>query len=225
MCDADRGAVGNNGRRYRGCRIVAVDGELLYQANPPTVCPACEDLNESGDIDLDLAEVNAARRIVPAENVYIMTTILRDIIQHGTGRKAKVLKRHDLAGKTGTTNDQRDAWFSGFNADIATTAWVGFDDSHPLGDRETGARAALPMWIKYMREALKGVPEKPLIQPAGIVTVRIDPKTGLLARSGSPKAIFESFRKSNVPKQTVDSSFVPSEGGGEESGEVLEQLF
>jgi penicillin-binding protein 1A len=154
-----------------------------------------------------------------------MTTILRDIVRRGTGRRAKVLKRNDLAGKTGTTNDQRDAWFSGFNADIATTAWVGFDDSHPLGDRETGARAALPMWINYMREALKGLPEKPLIQPEGIVTVRIDPESGLLAGADFPKAMFESFRKQYVPKQAADLKFSGKGGNKDEDFDMPEQLF
>lgn len=225
-------------------RIIGPNAELLYQANPPTVCPKCEQaiaaeeiaddpsgetemisLMESENINEDQAVVNLAKRIVPAENVYIMTTILRDIVKRGTGRRAKVLKRNDLAGKTGTTNDQRDAWFSGFNADIATTAWVGFDDSHPLGDRETGARAALPMWINYMREALKGLPEKPLIQPAGIVTVRIDPESGLLAGSGFPNAIFESFRKQYVPKQTAEAKFSSKSDSKEEDFDMPEQLF
>ena len=228
-------------------RIVGPDGALLYRANPPTVCPKCEQamvaesidddpsgktdmvsLMESAVVDEGQPVINLAKRIVPAEDIYIMTTILRDIVKRGTGRRAKVLKRNDLAGKTGTTNDQRDAWFSGYNADIATTAWVGFDDSHPLGDRETGARAALPMWINYMREALKGLPEKPLIQPAGIVTVRIDPESGLLAGSGFPKAMFESFRKENVPEQSAEVKFSNKSGDGENKDEdfdMPEQLF
>ena len=225
-------------------RIVGSNSELLYQSNPPTVCPKCEqaiaaeeiDDDPSGETDMitlmesesaaeDQAVVNLAKRVVSAENVYIMTTILRDIVQHGTGRRAKVLKRNDLAGKTGTTNDQRDAWFSGFNSDVATTAWVGFDDSHPLGDRETGARAALPMWINYMREALKGLPQKPLIQPSGIVTVRIDPESGMLAGSDFPKAIFESFRKQYVPKQTAEAKFSTKSDNKEEDFDMPEQLF
>ena len=205
-------------------RILDVSGKVLFKANPPTVCVECEKADSTEPPDTSTA-VNLARRIVPAENVYIMTSILRDIIQHGTGRRAKVLKRHDLAGKTGTTNDQRDAWFSGFNADIATTAWVGFDDSHPLGDRETGARAALPMWIRYMRAALKGVPEKPLVQPEGIVTVRIDPASGLLAGADFPNAIFESFRKKNVPKQMAEPAFSEKGANKTDADEVLEQLF
>ena len=201
-------------------RIIGPEGELLYQANPPTVCPKCElaaaaeeiatdpsgktdmlSLQDIGDSEAEEPVVNLAKRIVSAQNVYVMTTILREIIQRGTGRRARVLKRNDLAGKTGTTNDQRDAWFSGFNSEIATTAWVGFDKPHPLGDNESGARAALPMWITYMREALKGMPEKPLVQPPGIVTVRIDPETGLRANASFKGAVFESFRTENVPRQ------------------------
>lgn len=206
-------------------RILDVNDDLLYKANPPTVCPECEEPRITDIFNNNLPPINVASRIASAENVYIMTTILRDIITRGTGRRAKVLKRTDLAGKTGTTNDQRDAWFSGFNADIATTAWVGFDDSTPLGDRETGARAALPMWIRYMREALRDLPEKPLVRPAGIVTVRIDPKSGLLAGSHFPKAIFESFRINNVPKQMTEDTFSSKKGDKEEPLEVLEELF
>ena len=80
--------------------------------------------------------------------------MLRDVIKFGTGRRALSLNRSDVAGKTGTTNDQRDAWFSGFNKDIVTTVWVGFDKVAPLGKRETGARAALPIWIDFMKDAL-----------------------------------------------------------------------
>jgi len=229
-------------------RIVGPDSELLYEANPPTVCPKCEQaamaeeieadpsgetemvsLQEMGAEETDQPVVNLAKRIVSAENVYIMTTVLREIIQRGTGRRARVLKRSDLAGKTGTTNDQRDAWFSGFNGEIATTAWVGFDKPHPLGDSESGARAALPMWITYMREALKGVPETPLVQPPGIVTVRIDPETGLRANANSKGAIFESFRAGNVPKQMAESSRAQSGGDdvdeADGDGDSPDQLF
>jgi len=238
-------------------RIIGPDGELVYQANPLTVCPACElemasvvdevDSNpllaaqtgveavnpETALDDEDKPVINQAKRVIDEQNVYIMTTILRDIIQRGTGRRARVLKRSDLAGKTGTTNDQRDAWFSGFNGEIATTAWVGFDNPHPLGDYESGARAALPMWISYMREALKDVPETPLIQPPGIVSVRIDPLTGLRADASFKGAIFESFRMDYAPKQMVESPRLPASTESADSlddidvdeGESSDQLF
>ncbi len=227
-------------------RILGPKDELLYKANPPTVCPKCEQAEQaeviaadpSGQTDMtslhemdqennEAPVINLAKRVVSPQNVYIMTTILRDIIQRGTGRRAKVLKRHDLAGKTGTTNDQRDAWFSGFNGKIATTAWVGFDNPHPLGDYESGARAALPMWITYMREALKGVPETPLVQPPGIVTVRIDPETGLRANADFKGAIFESFRQEYVPKQMAETKrpAVSDENIDADEEESPDQLF
>ncbi|WP_455205763.1 penicillin-binding protein 1A [Kaarinaea lacus] len=170
-----------------------------------------------------------AKRIVTPQNIYIMNSIMRDIIQRGTGRRARQLGRNDIAGKTGTTNDQRDAWFSGFNPDIATTAWVGFDNPKPLGARETGGKAALPMWIYYMREALKGLPERPLKRPPGLVTVRIDPETGLLVNAGNPKGIFETFREQYAPQRMIDEpGDIDFSSGGSRTtpvDEVPEQLF
>ncbi|WP_455209909.1 penicillin-binding protein 1A [Kaarinaea lacus] len=191
---------------------------------------------EDGDIQVENSTamslapqpLRVAPRIVTPQNVYIMNSIMRDIIQRGTGRRAKQLGRNDLAGKTGTTNDQRDAWFSGFSPDVVTTAWVGFDNPKTLGERETGGRAALPMWIYYMREALKGLPEKPLKRPPGLVTVRIDPDTGLLANAGSPNAIFETFREEQVPQRMVDESVnvdLTGSSSGVPSEEIPEQLF
>src|SRR5581483_1747277 len=110
-----------------------------------------------------------APRVLTSEINFLMTSMMQDVIREGTGVGAKVLGRKDLAGKTGTTNEYRDAWFSGFNSDVVATAWIGFDQSTPLGRGETGGRAALPMWINYMRVALEGIPEKPLIPPEGIV--------------------------------------------------------
>lgn len=170
-----------------------------------------------------------AKRVINPQNVYIMTSILRDVIQRGTGRRALQLGRDDLAGKTGTTNDQRDAWFSGFNQDVVTTAWVGFDTPKTLGARETGGKAALPMWIYYMKEALKGLPEKPIEQPPGLVTVRIDPETGLLVGANWPNAKFEIFRSDTVPKhlEAEAPTAVSGTGGGvtRPIEDVPEQLF
>ncbi|HDO34538.1 MAG TPA: hypothetical protein ENH08_05400 [Chromatiales bacterium] len=129
-----------------------------------------------------------------------MVSMMKDVIRRGTGRRARILKRTDPAGKTGTTNDQRDAWFCGFNRDLTTIAWVGFDRPAPLGHGETGARAALPIWIEFMGAALKGVPQRPLPQPPGIVTVRIDRDTGRPTSPDNPDAIFETFRTRYAPR-------------------------
>jgi penicillin-binding protein 1A len=126
---------------------------------------------------------------------------MQDVIKRGTGRRAMSLGRTDLAGKTGTTNDQRDAWFCGFNTQLVTTVWVGFDRVQPLGNGETGGRAALPMWIDYMASALKGVPTSTLAQPPGLVTVRIDAKTGLRLPPGQAGGLFELFRPEHVPER------------------------
>jgi penicillin-binding protein 1A len=141
-----------------------------------------------------------APRAVSAQNVYLVTDMMRDVIRRGTGRRAwRELRRADLAGKTGTTNEQRDAWFSGFNADIVATVWVGFDDFSKLGRGEVGGRAALPAWIDYMGDALAGRPAHSLEQPFGLVRVKISPETGMLAGSDDADFIYELFRADNVP--------------------------
>ena len=135
------------------------------------------------------------------DNVYLMTSMMQDVIKRGTGRRALALGRSDLAGKTGTTNDQRDAWFCGFDTRLVTTVWVGFDQVQPLGNGETGSHAALPMWIDYMRVALKDVPASTLAQPPDLVTVRIDAKTGLRLPPGEAGGLFELFRPGHVPER------------------------
>ncbi len=118
---------------------------------------------------------NAAKRIITAQNAFIVYDMMQDVILRGTGSKARSLERQDLAGKTGTSNNRRDAWFSGFNSELVGVAWVGFDDdSRSLGAGEEGSRTALPMWIDFMAVALAGTDEAPLRQPPGIVSVRID---------------------------------------------------
>ncbi len=220
-------------------RIEDADGEALYQAAPATVCRHCK-MSEAERAERaafvgpprreEQVPINIAPRVVSAQNVYLMRSMMRDVIQRGTARRARVLHRSDLAGKTGTTNDQHDAWFSGFSSDLVATAWVGFDRPQPLGERETGGRAALPMWIDYMREALKGLPPRPLERPPGLVTVRIDPDTGLLAPAGHPEAIFETFRVENVPAAMEDAVPAYRREGGEQiprpvGDEAPEELF
>ena len=189
--------------------------EVKKEAVAVTLPALPEDLSESflslmdeeerlqvlqGPVQLKLAE-----QILSPQTAFLINSMMRDVILRGTGRRALVIGRKDLAGKTGTTNDQRDAWFTGFNADLATITWVGFDDPRPLGDHETGARAALPMWIDFMRDSLKGVAEKEFEQPPGLVSVHIDPKTGKLANANTKDAIFEYFLADQVPtEQTED---------------------
>ena len=214
-------------------RIETADGELVMQADPPTVCPDCDATKFEDDGEpLDIAamiehaennEPRPANRVLDANNAWIMNSMMRDVITQGTGRRALSLKRTDLAGKTGTTNDQKDAWFSGFNGNIVTTVWVGFDDSKPLGRRETGASAALPMWVDYMRVALEDEPETVMERPPGLVTVKIDPSTGLLAGADDPNAGFESFRADNVPKPSKRLESPLS--GGSRNQPVPEHLF
>jgi len=214
-------------------RIEDDDGNILFQAKPPLACDNCsgtsdEDILLTDNLEqlLSLPEppVQAARTI-DARNAYLMQSIMADVIRSGTGRAALRLGRNDLGGKTGTTNEQRDAWFAGYNADVVSTAWVGFDNPQPLGNQETGARAALPMWIDYMREALRDRPEHSLAQPEGIVSVRIDARTGDYASSDNPNAIFELFRSENAPQPT--SLYSPGSDGDDQrgSGGVTEDIF
>ncbi|WP_250460200.1 penicillin-binding protein 1A [Microbulbifer litoralis] len=168
-----------------------------------------------------------APRAMSAETTYIMDSILKDVIKKGTGRKALAMKRGDIAGKTGTTNGPRDAWFSGYSPHLVTSAWVGFDSNGQLGKREYGGSAALPIWIDFMSIALEGLPERHLPQPDGIVTVRINPRTGLRTSRGG---MFEIFREGHLPGRENYSSYRPdsssSEGETEDSGESLpEELF
>jgi penicillin-binding protein 1A len=221
-------------------RIEGSDGSLWYQSDPPRVCRDCDDsetvvmeMVEDPVLDEMVLAYDAADdpdhapRVLTPQNAWLMNSLMRDVIKRGTGRRALRLKRGDLAGKTGTTNDQQDAWFSGFNPKLVTTAWVGFDQLGPLGRRETGAGAGLPMWIDFMGVALDGVPEEALAQPDGLVTVRIDPESGLRASASQPGAVFETFRSENVPRQgLVETSTGPgtTPTPTPESG-VTEQLF
>lgn len=223
-------------------RIVR-EGELVYEADPPTVCVApCvagpdastddsvpdEPVPEARDASEPVVREGGpnAERVIEAGNAYQMTSMMQDVIRRGTGRKAMKLERADLAGKTGTTNDQHDAWFAGFNADLVTVAWVGFDENRTLGARETGGAAALPIWMDYMRVALDGMPENTMPRPDGMVTVRIDPETGDRAGAGVKGAIFETFRVDHVPVQrTADHRPVDNPYGEGGAGPAGDDLF
>ena len=187
------------------------------------------DAASTGDAAAPPRTARHAPRAIDARNAWLTYSLMRDVIRRGTGRKALVLERDDLAGKTGTTNDQHDAWFSGFSPDLVATAWIGFDQFGRLGRRETGSQAALPMWIAYMKEALKGRGARHVEPPEGIVTVRIDPETGQLAGASHEGAVFESFRKERAPSKLVEPApggEADTPGGTETVAEtVAEKLF
>jgi penicillin-binding protein 1A len=150
-----------------------------------------------------LPEANnpVAPRVINKQTAYIIDSMLKDVILRGTGRKAKVLKRTDLAGKTGTTNGPRDAWFSGYSPHLTVSTWVGFDNNSLIGRNEYGGSAALPIWIDFVREALDGKADINRPQPDGMLMVKIDAKTG---KRVDPKqsGIFEFFKAENVPELT-----------------------
>jgi len=211
-------------------RVETRDGKLLFERNGPLACDDCRprEADETGPegpteetseepseqaltmvrreaperlaVSGDTARREYAPRVLDRQNAYLMVDMLRDVIRRGTGSKARVLDRRDIAGKTGTTDNFGDAWFNGFNGRVTTSTWVGYDKNRSLGDKESGARAALPMWIDIMRSALDGTPQTPLIRPPGMVAVRIDPESGKRAPPGTADAMFEVFRKDNVPE-------------------------
>lgn len=149
------------------------EGNIIEQTKPYAVCSHC-----AFDSSVWSADKKQAPRVISPENHFLITNMMQDVIKQGTGRRALKLGRGDLAGKTGTTNDFKDAWFSGFNQDVVTTVWVGFDDSRTLGKGEAGSKAALPIWVDYMEEGLKGVPERELSAPDSIVAVRVSSESG-----------------------------------------------
>ena len=227
--------------------IISDTGEILYEANPALAMAPPEEDSTGNFISEGVNDNNApvennseqaenieeptlfAERIMSPENHYLTVSMMRDVVRRGTGRKALALGRNDLAGKTGTTNDQKDAWFSGFNPDLVATVWIGFDQPTTLGRWASGGGTALPVWVDYMREALDGAPEEQFEQPEGIVTVRIDPDSGLLASPGQKDAIFEYFKTGSAPTEyarTKDIIPYQEDETGSRGGSVIpEQLF
>ncbi len=208
-------------------RVLDSSDNTVFQTKPTFVCHNCELSTEQNSTNVtdtnSMSRSSPARinqtesttfdnspdtpvppedlpeRAVSAENAYLIYDMMRDVIKRGTGRRARDLGRPDLAGKTGTSNDRRDAWFSGYNADIVATAWVGFDQDRPLGAGEEGSRTALPIWKYFMRDALAETSTAIIPRPPGIITVRIVPETGLVAPAGYSGSIFELFREGHVP--------------------------
>ena len=248
-------------------RIEDGNHNILEQANPMLVCQECPGSETVVDLKANEADAGTgteapensaagatavvateettpapgtprfAPRVITPENAFVIRSIMQDIIKAGTGRRALVLKREDLAGKTGTTNDYRDAWFSGFNSAIVTTAWVGFDQPASLGRGEAGARAALPIWIDYMRVALEGTDETPLVVPDGMVKRFINSETGEVVDEPEPPAestdelgdsVAQEQGQEQPPVAEASDDDLAQQPGDEELAEkpeVLEEYF
>lgn len=223
---------------YLIARIEDEQGNLLFTAEPQVACPECASASTTASNDEQSDEqpkIIPAPRVMDERTHFLMISMLRDVVRLGTGQRAQGLNRDDLAGKTGTTNEQKDAWFAGFSPDVVSTVWVGFDQPRTLGRWAFGANTALPIWVDYMATALKNTEVRPFEQPAGIVSVRIDPATGLLAAPGQTDAIFEYFREEDVPTEQVrpqnynpllndeDADTAPLDNSSDDT--VPEQLF
>jgi len=224
-------------------RVLNRSGDVVFEATPPVACGGCggESVAQTPDTPnpptdpavtapgaaMALTTTHAANsgplapQVLDPRYAFIMDTMLRDVVRRGTGQEASSLNRSDLAGKTGTTSGPTDLWFTGYSSGIVTTAWVGFDNNTALGRKEYGATTALPMWMAYMKAALAGRQERQVKQPEGVVTLRIDPHTGLRARPDQPDAIFEYFTEETAPTQESGAS--PS--GGSTGGMSEDDLF
>jgi penicillin-binding protein 1A len=196
----------NGGYRVKPWFISRIEdnrGQVLYEAKP-----------EVAGVD--------AERVLDERNAFIMTTLMRDVVRYGTAARAMALGRHDLAGKTGTTNDHVDAWFAGFQERIVAVAWIGFDAPANLGPNETGGVAALPIWTTYAARVLKGVPEGELKPPAGVISVGINPMTGLREPGGAGQTL-EFFYQESQPPVGEDGSFARETN--RPTAEVKNQIF
>ena len=182
-------------------RITDAKGNVLSQADPP----------RAGE---------SAERAIDPRNAFVMTSLLRDVVAYGTATRAQSLGRKDIAGKTGTTNENVDAWFCGFTPSLVGIAWIGFDQPRTLGANETGAVAALPIWITFMQRALKGQPEKANETPQGVVQVRINPDTGL---RDDASTLSDWFYAEAVPRPRDDTFVSPN--AGRSAQDVRNQLF
>jgi len=211
-------------------RIQGPEGTTVWESTPPIACPECEKTTDTteappapGFQTVSTSTVSTrdvmstadavrgghefltpdrlAPRVISPQNAYLMTDMMMEVITRGTGRRAMALNRQDMAGKTGTTNDAKDTWFNGFTPNLVASVWVGFDQGKSLGESEEGGKTALPIWVHFMREALKGVPQKRRSIPDGLITLRISPETGQLASAENPDAIVETFMSDHLPAE------------------------
>jgi penicillin-binding protein 1A len=200
--------------------------ELEFESEFKSEAEIENDLTDE-QVSADMQAQDFAPRVVSESNIYQLTSMLNDVIQYGTGRRARVLERKDIAGKTGTTNDQTDAWFAGFHKQAATVVWLGFDDPQSLGRREAGGVAALPIWIDYMRFALKGVPSTQTQLPNNMVQLKVHPDTGLLVDDDFEEGIEEAFLLNQVPARHQHNANQETDADTQQLIEQkpIEQLF
>jgi len=216
-------------------RVEDASGKVLQQAAPAIACAQCGRATDAPaprsvgggtargsaldeayhDGKTMISDKNLAPRIISPQIAYLLADMMVDVIKRGTGQRARSLNRDDIAGKTGTSNDAHDTWFNGFNGDLVTTVWVGFDSDRSLGEGEQGGRTAIPAWTYFMHEALAGTAKHGVPIPDGIVSVRISPTTGLLASSDDPSGIMEKFIEGNLPKAELYEGQNPNNPEGD----------
>ncbi len=209
-CDSDSGTTPASGVSALKVAATTAGGGTFPGADPRQAAAAGETADGTHGEPAPLPAQQIAPRVISAPNAYLMTDMMSDVIRRGTGRRALALGRDDLAGKTGTTNKAVDTWFNGFTDNLVATVWVGFDQERPLGESEEGARTALPIWIAFMREALRGVPEERRAMPEGLVTLRISAQTGELVSAENPEGVAEIFMASHLPQN--EPGMMPAEG-------------
>ena len=202
----------------------ATAGTLIATLTSTTGTPGDPDRKPANALPPLVNPAQLAPRVISPQNDWLMDDMMADVIKRGTGIRAGLaLRRNDISGKTGTTNEARDTWFNGFNHSIVATVWVGFDQERPLGEGEEGSRTAVPIWVYFMREALRGQPDRLRPLPPGLVTARISPKTGALAAANDSDAIYETFMEERMPTAGNASNTIP--GSSPQNAGSSEPLF
>ncbi|NEX21684.1 penicillin-binding protein 1A [Thiorhodococcus mannitoliphagus] len=211
-------------------RIEDGDGNVLFEANPARSCADCwYKSGEEGATSAGTQPGVRAEQVIDPRTAYQITSLLREVVEHGTGRRALKLKRPDIVGKTGTTNDVRDSWFSGYQANFVTIAWMGFDDFGKLGRGEEGGRAALGMWVDFMEDALKDQPIAELEPPEGLIEVRVDPTRGVetKSKSGIVELIQAEYRDNILGPEPIrvaaPSASKKRKGGGSRGSRTVQR--
>jgi len=182
-------------------RVEDPSGRIIEYANRKMFCSGCEaPLLKPSGTSQQLPDPRFSKQVVSPENAFILESMMREVIRSGTGRGARTLLRDDIAGKTGTTNNYFDAWFTGYSSNIVTTVWVGFDRPKDLGQGESGARAALPIWVDFMKTALSGKPHLGKHYPENIIQIRVNNRSGLPTDADDPDGYDEFFVRGTEPK-------------------------